>query len=161
MHWNCTTSMYVIYQETYLEETAWILLTYNTCGAMLSTSFPHYFNVFFMWKQHNPFYEGNLCKKFWNPSIQRSLRCSMQYFLEGLFQYKTFMSPLFMPRWISEASTKLHKRGWFIIIFPFYFHWFDVCWVTRLNQLELQVVTCVLVVRYAPYIERTLLWDNA
>ena len=64
MQGNCF--LHVLYaknvQEIYLE-IAQISLPCNTCGAMFSTCFPHCFNVFFMWKQNECFYQRILCKK--------------------------------------------------------------------------------------------------
>jgi hypothetical protein len=49
----------------------------NTCGATLFVCFLHYFDALFMWKQHNPFNQHNLCKKNTNPSILPSSRCNL------------------------------------------------------------------------------------
>lgn len=49
-------------KEMYLENIAWILLPRNMCGATFFTHFPHYFNAFFMQKQHKPFYQRNCVK---------------------------------------------------------------------------------------------------
>jgi hypothetical protein len=42
---------------------------------MFSARFPQCFNAFSMRKQHEPFYQCNLCKKNTNPSILPSSRC--------------------------------------------------------------------------------------
>jgi hypothetical protein len=50
-------------QETYLKKTTQILLSCNTCGAMVSAHFPHGFNAFFMSNQHESFYQLTCVKK--------------------------------------------------------------------------------------------------
>ena len=50
-------------QEIYLKKTAQILLSSNMCGAMVSARFPHGFNAFFMWNQHESFYQLNCVKR--------------------------------------------------------------------------------------------------
>jgi hypothetical protein len=50
-------------QDTDLEKTVQILLPRNAYGTTFSARFPYCFNAFFVWKQHEPFYQHNLCKK--------------------------------------------------------------------------------------------------
>jgi hypothetical protein len=48
----------------------------STCGAMFFARFPQCFNAFSMRKQHESYYQCNLCKKNTNPSILPSSRWS-------------------------------------------------------------------------------------
>jgi hypothetical protein len=49
-------------KEMYLENIARILLPHNMCGTTFFIHFPHYFNAYFMRKQHKPFYQCNCVK---------------------------------------------------------------------------------------------------